>query len=188
MINLLPPTYKQELRQEEHFRIFMTLGLVCVAGLICLVLLLVAIRVYVNGAITLQEAQQESLLQQKSETERIQQQIQKENANVRAITSFYRTTPSTHAVFEEIEGELPEDVYLTSLAYLYSKNADGMSVSLGGIAATIQSVERLQENLKGNPAFQDVKIPTSVWFPPSPGNVQFNLDVTILVSEIDTLL
>ena len=55
MINLLPPSYKEELRREEQFRFVLILGMLTVIFFVCLSLALLSIRAYLSGEI---EAQQ----------------------------------------------------------------------------------------------------------------------------------
>ena len=51
MLNLLPKQYKEELKNEENFRLALILGILALSFLLSFFLLLLAIRIYMGGLI-----------------------------------------------------------------------------------------------------------------------------------------
>ena len=69
MINLLPQKQKDELKQEENFKLTLILGIVTLASLICFALILFSIKISIGGQLSYQKI---FLEQKKAESSQLQ--------------------------------------------------------------------------------------------------------------------
>ncbi|MBI2643916.1 MAG: PilN domain-containing protein [Candidatus Wildermuthbacteria bacterium] len=177
MINLLPPSYKEELQREEQFRIFATIAIALICGLLSFALILLSIRIYARGVVSNETFQISSMKTISKEGEQIKEEIKNRNATLSGLTSFYDHNTSAYSLMKEIEATLPSDVALTSFSFSSSATKEKevqWRIALAGIAPTRESIHVVQENLKKNPNFAKVSFPSTTWTGPAT-NVAFNV-------------
>jgi len=166
MINLLPPSLKEELQGEEQFRLVLILGMLLMTFFICLSLSLLAIRLYVSGEIQAQQILAES--QGKEGGESRLQQIHTLNADIKGVSSFLASRIALSDSIEQISSALPENVYITSLSYTNGK------IVLAGFAPQTEDLLLLRANLGQDPLFGNFHFPPSNWIRAT--NIDFSFE------------
>ncbi len=183
MVNLLPPSHKEELRGEEQFRLALILGLLLVAFFVCLSLSLLSIRVYVSGEIQAQQILVESQREEGGES-RVEQ-IRQRNADIAGISSFYTGRIALSDIIARISDSLPEGVSLSAFTYApilqSGKGGEGglakAKVLLVGFAPLTEDLLSMRANLEEEPLFGNFHFPPSNWIRAS--NIDFSFDFEI---------
>ena len=169
MINLLPPSHKEELRGEEQFRLVLILGMLLMTFFICLSLSLLSIRVYVSGEIQAQQILAES--QGKEGGESSLEQIHTLNKDIKGVSSFLASRVTLSDIIARISSALPESVYITSLSYTNAK------IALAGFAPQTEDLLLLRANLGQESLFGNFRFPPSNWI--KAANIDFSFDFEI---------
>lgn len=161
MINLLPAHYKQELEQEENFRLVLILGTVFMIFLASLILILLSVKVYIKGSTDslalAASAEKEKL--QTIEFQETRQRIVQGNKKILEMKSFYEKQSNPAAIFEKISQTLPSGVFLTSLSW--QKGAGVVIIS--GFAPSREVLFALRSNLESQEQFSQVYFPPQNW-------------------------
>lgn len=185
MINLLPPSYKEELRGEEHFRLVLILGMLIVVFCICLSLALLAIRVYLAGEIEVQQILVESQQGQNDWKARADQ-VRDLNRDIAAAASFYENKMLLSDVILRISDVLPESVYITSLSYTpVSSSKAGkvggksseVKIALRGFAPRTEDLLQIRTSLEQDPLFGNFHFPPSNWIRATDINFSFDFEL-----------
>ena len=168
MINLLPPQYKNELKQERKYKLVLILGIVVLFFLISLSLILLSIKFYTQG----QVESEKILLSLKEkqfktpETEALQKDIVLVNQEISKLSSFYQNQTNLVEILEKLSQIFPPGMYLTSLSYQKAI----FQISLSGYAPTRETLVQFKENLEKE--FKEVNFPPSNWVVPTDINFQ----------------
>lgn len=182
MINLLPPLYKQEFRQEQNFHLTVILGFLALLFLVSFSLLLVAIRVYLTGQIQVRELLLESQKREMVQQEASRSEIKEVNRTQRDVYAFYKDEVSGSAIFQRLSSLLPPDVYLTALSYNPAVQTAGKQANaeifLTGFAPTREAVLKLQENLRSEEIFLALYSPPTNWVIPINVTFAFQFEVS----------
>ena len=182
MINLLPPLYKAEFRQEQNFHLVVILGSLAVLFLISFSLLLAAIRIYLAGQIEVREVLVASQKQEMTRQEASRAEIQKINSAVRNVSSFYKNEVPASEIFQQLSELLPQGVYVTSLSYNPALEGAVENVNakifLTGFAPTRDAVLKLQENLRSEEIFLNLYSPPTNWVTPVDVTFAFQFEIS----------
>lgn len=173
MINLLPPSHKEELRGQEQFRLVLILGMLLMTFFICLSLSLLSIRVYVSGEIQAQQIF--AAVQKKEGGESRLQQIHTLNKDIAGVSSFLASRVTLSDIIARISNALPENAYLTSLSY--TPISSGAKIALQGFAPQTEDLLLLRTNLEQDPLFGNFHFPPSNWIQAT--NIDFSFDFEI---------
>ena len=173
MINLLPPSHKEELRREEQFRLALILGMLLMAFFICLSLSLLSIRVYVSGEIRAQEILAEA--QEKEGGESQVEQIHALNTDIAGVSSFLAGRVVLSDIAARISSALPEGAYITFLSY--TPVSPKAKIVLTGFAPQTEDLLLLRTNLEQNSLFGNFHFPPSNWIRAT--NINFSFDFEI---------
>ena len=171
MINLLPPSYTEELRGEEHFRLVLILGMLIVVFFVCLSLALLAIRVYLAGEIEVQQILVES--QSQDDRRARVDQIRDLNGDIKEVSSFYKNKMLLSDAILRISDALPESVYITSLSYTPVSNSK-VKIALTGFAPRTEDLLQIRTGLEQDPLFGNFHFPPSNWIRAT--NINFSFD------------
>lgn len=170
MINLLPPSFKQELQAEERLRIFLTLGIVLIASLLAFALILLSLWMYGKQILVTQESQFMTFTSQSSSLQDMKKKIVEQNTFLSQLSAVHASQVTASNVLEEVEKSLPPEIVLTSLVYsVVADTSKGGSqkkytVSITGFSPTREILlGELYARFKENPRFKDVAIPHSSW-------------------------
>ena len=181
MINLLPPSYKEELQGEEQFRLVLILGMLIVIFFVCLSLALLSIRVYLSGEIQAQQILVES--QSKDDRSSRVDQVRDLNRDIAEASSFYENKVLISNVILRISDVLPESVYITSLSYTPIFNSKSsrvdekpskVKIALTGFSPRTEDLLQIRTSLEKDPLFGNFHFPPSNWI--NATNINFSFD------------
>jgi len=170
MINLLPQQQKDELKQEESFKLVLILGIVVLAFLISLFLILFSIKVSIEGQIA---AQRVFLEQKKTENVQFQnltERIKSLNLALSKLNTFYQEELNLVKISNTITDALPSGVYLTALNFNrsagFEKEKYSGKIFLAGYSPTRQALIDFKKNLEKEERFEEVYFPPENWVEP----------------------
>jgi len=166
MINLLSPSKKQEIVQEENWKVLMTLGISVFAILICFILILYAINIFISG-----DVEQERILYKEkekefesSEIQLLKTKINEFNKIVLQLDNFYQNQLKPTETIKDISGTIPEGIYLTNLSLgLRDDEEKRTECELKGFSQTREILINFKENLEKQESFEEIAFPPSTW-------------------------
>ncbi|MFH1036756.1 MAG: PilN domain-containing protein [Patescibacteria group bacterium] len=166
MINLLPPSEKQNLLDEEKGKLILILGLTLAIFLVAIIMIFFAVNVVISSEVK----SQKTLLEQKSaefnetEIKIFQDEIAAANKTLYDLNYFYKEETDFVSFLQEISSLLPSGVFLKNISInSIDKTESRFQISLSGFAPTVENMAELQENLKVEKNFSQVYIPPSIW-------------------------
>lgn len=170
MINLLPPSFKKEIRQEENLRLLVIILALLFLFLLSTSFLLGSLRIYLSGEIKTQEAR---LVVQREALERHKEQeiIKSLNWDVLNTARLYRRQVQLGAVFVSLADNLPDSMVLENFSYTPVSEAIvkeevktiPAKFTLSGFAPTREILFSFKESLEADSLFQNVTFPPSNW-------------------------
>lgn len=169
MINLLPPEQREELRQEEVFKLVLTLGIVILAFLVSLVLILFSIKTSLLADLNAQEIYLEQKRKElkDSEMQELEARIKEYNLSLSRLETFYEDQSDLVSVLEKISQVFPERTYLTSFKF----DSQTSQVSLTGFSPDSETLLKLKENLEKTEGLKGPSFPDDIWLQES--NINF---------------
>jgi len=172
MINLLPPSYKKEIRSEERWRIILNLEIFLFAFLVCLSLILLSVKINVQGLkkvnMILVEAERKTIEFEEERQvslgiEDLEVRIARVNRELPRIASFFRAQTDLASLLEDLAGVLPPGSFLTA----FSRPQEDSKVTLFGSCPDRDSLYQLKEALEEKESFGELEFPSSNWLDPS---------------------
>ncbi len=180
MINLLPPQYKEGLKQEENWKIILLLGILFLVFLFCLALILLSVKIYISNKIESQKV----LFQQEEgfkvlEEQGLEEKIKINNQTLLKLDSFYRSGRDLTSLIKEISEILPLEIYLTDISFrpCSADKKCKFQVSLFGFSLSREALFEFKENLLAQENFESVFLPLSSWV--EPRDINFSLTFKI---------
>lgn len=170
MINLLPKKQKDELEQEQMFRVIMILGIVMVAGLICLALMLLVVKFLFEEKLDVKKisVEDKKKMIQIMKVEDEEKSISYYNANFTKLVAIYKNQINVSSMFQDLISSLPNGIYLKNLSLTGNKAA------VSGYCPDRASLVAFKENLEKNPGFQKLDFPANDWVEQK--NINFSLN------------
>ena len=161
MINLLPPEQKEELKQEERFKLALILGIVILAFLISLTLILFSIKISLLADLEIQKIYFE---QRKKELEdptiqELEEKIKNYNLTLSKLKNFYQEQLDLTLILEKISQALPQGTYLTNLNF----NLQVSQFSLTGFSPSRELLFQFKENLEDTQGLKEIDFPPQNW-------------------------
>lgn len=161
MINLLPPSQKEELLEEKKLKLVLILGIVILGFLASLSLFLFAIKISVSSKLQIQknlfDLKAEEL--QIAQNQELEGEIKSYNQILSRLDSFYKDGLDISNVLEKISSFLPEGVYLKSLDFDFSNN----KILITGFSPTREKLLEFKKNLEKTNDFAEINFPTLNW-------------------------
>ncbi|HXK31878.1 MAG TPA: hypothetical protein VJ378_00105 [Candidatus Paceibacterota bacterium] len=182
MINLLPPPKKQEINQEENWKILMTLAISVLAVLVCFILILYAINISIAGDVGLEKIlyEQKAKEFESSQMLDLKTEIIGFNKAVLRLDNFYQNQLTPTETIEEVLQTIPEGIYLTNLAITLGSDKDKiMQCELKGFSPTREMLLVFKENLEKERNFNEVSFPPATWLKP----IDINFTVTFKIND-----
>ena len=175
MINLLPPAYQKELKQEENRRLTVILGMLFLVFLISLILILFSVKLYIQGQLAsvkiLADSEEKTLLT--PQIQDLQGKINSANRNLAKLALFYGSQISAVGILEKIFKTIPSEIYLTA----FSWQKDTSQVTISGFSPTREVLFNFQRNLEAAKEFTDFNFPSQNWIKSS--NIDFYVSFKI---------
>jgi len=179
MLNLLPQKEKEELIQEESFKLVLVLGILILIFLICLSLILFSIGISIGGQLAIEKA----LLSQKeteiSHLRDLEKEIKNLNLTFSKLDSFYQKNPNFVKILEITSKTLLPGTYLTSFNFnpLAKDKKYLGEVILNGYSPTREILLEFKKNLEQEELFQEVYFPPANWVEPTDINFTVNFKI-----------
>lgn len=175
MINLLPPIQKEELKQEERFKLVLILEIITLAFLISLTLILFSIKTSLLAELEIQKTyfeQREKELKN-PQIQELEEKIKNLNLTFSELNSFYQGQTNLTAVLEKISKTFPARTYLTTLNF----NPATSQISLSGFCPNRETLLEFKKNLEKEEKFEKIYFPPVNWVEPTDINfsVTFNI-------------
>lgn len=191
MIDLLPQKAKQELQQEQRFRLLLILLFVFTVVLVCFALMLGGIRAYVMRSLSVQESKIALLQERFSKDNPVLVEIQAFNTTTAQISRFLKGSRSVSLILESLEGILPAGVYLTAFDYdppgVQTKGGEkqqvGARISAAGFAKTREALFAFRESLEKHPLFSELSFPASNWVLSQDIRFSFQVGIKSLINS-----
>ncbi len=165
MINLLPPRYQQELRQEENRRLILILGTLLLIFLISVTLILFSVKLYIQGQLesvkVLVDLEEKTL--QTSVIQNLRERVNSVNQNLSKLNAFYEEQISSISILEKVFKTLPPEIYLS--AFSWQKNTSQVAIS--GFSPNREVLFLFQKNLEEAKEFGEIRFPTQNWIKPA---------------------
>lgn len=177
MINLLPPSQKEEISLLETLNLVLVLGMVITSFLISLSLLLLLVKINIEKEIALSEIFFKEKEKEAMESKKIREKIEKFNLEILTFTTFERKKTCVIEILEKISGNLPEKIYLTNFNLNWSEKDSLWQASLSGFSPDRESLLALKENLEKEEGFFQIYFPPENWIVPK--NINFSLTFKI---------
>lgn len=182
MINLLPPTEKEDLLLKKRNRVVIILWILVLFFLVCLILILFSIEIYIQSQV---ESQKTILTDAQKEFEQLEVQelrskINSINSTLTKLDSFYQEKIDLPRILEKISKTLPEDMFLTGFSIISpSDREDEIRVSLFGFAPSVEHLIEFKNNLDQESSFRDTSFPPANWVNPTDIDflVSFKVDI-----------
>lgn len=183
MINLLPPQEKKELLRCEQRKIAVILAGLVLFSLVSFSLVLLGVRIYLGGQLTLQKslvitAQDEF---HQPEIQELQAKIASANQTISSLDSFYQNPFYFTKTLEVISKTLPQEVLLSSVSVL-PQNKEIAKISISGFAPNREVLFELKKALENQPGFSGISFPPSGWI--EAVNINFSVSFTGNISEL----
>jgi Tfp pilus assembly protein PilN len=166
MINLLPPSEKEELLREKQWKLIIILGILVLAFLICFSLILFSLKAFITGEV---EAQKILFNQREKEFKSPKMQTLEENLVsfnliLSKLDSFYQNQINLTEILEKISKTLPTEAYLTNLSITpYFEKAQKIKCNLSGFSPTREKLLEFKQNLESEGTFEEVYFPPVNW-------------------------
>lgn len=157
MINLLPPQQKEELLEEEKFKLVLILGIVFIAFLLSLFLILFSVRISISRELEIEKVFFKEKEREISLNKDLEEIIKDSNLNLSQLNSFYQSQLNLTEILEKISQILPQGIYLTSF------NFNQEQISLLGFSPSREVLLLLEKNLEKEESFGDVFFPPENW-------------------------
>lgn len=171
MINLLPPQQKEELKEEESFKLILITGILLSIFLIYFCLILFSIKIYISGEVKSQEilfSQREKEVNT-PQAQTLQKNLIDFNQTLSRLYNFYKNQIIFSNILEKISETLPEGVSLTSISISPAPAAGDwrMDCNLTGFSLTREALLLLKENLEKEETFGKISFPPANWAKPA---------------------
>ena len=161
MINLLPPGQKEELKQEESFKLALIFGIIVLAFLVSLSLILFSLKTFILSDCRVQEIylEQKKKEIEDAELQEVEEKIKKYNLILSKLEDFYQGQPDLVLILEKISRSFPEGTYLIKLDF----DPQTYQISLDGFSSTREVLIQFKENLERIEGFKDVEFLPASW-------------------------
>lgn len=164
MINLLPPQFKTELMREEKWKLVLILGMLFFFFLISFILILFAVKIYIQGQVEFLKilAVSEERFLQEGENKLLFEKISLVNQSLSKLNNFYKNQMNSTSLFEKISETLPPGIYLTD----FSWQKEDFKISLSGKAKNREALFEFKNNLENQKDFKEINLPLESWRKP----------------------
>jgi len=179
MINLLPPEEKQKLLILKKERLAMVLGIVVLVALICMTLILLAIKFYILMDTDYQRSilSQADKSQQASGSAGFNAIIKKYNVILVQLDSFYTKEIYFSRAMDIINGvEKPKNLYITNFSLIRDKTGK-IQMSLYGISDTRNNLLTFKNNIERDKGIINPSFSPDSWIRPKNANFSLTFEI-----------
>lgn len=169
MINLLPPAFKKELKDEENVRILFILVTSFGVFLLVLSFLLFATLAYLWGELGSQKLLVSGFEKELSQLTSAKEEFEAKKADYVALSGFFKRQVPLAVLFDTLSQDLPREVSLSSLSFSAAKTTflkgetiqEPSQVVLQGSSPSREVLAQVRSNLEQDAFFKDLFFPLS---------------------------
>jgi hypothetical protein len=181
MINLLPPSYKKNILMEKRWKSILNLEIFISAFLICAFLIVLTVRIAVNGLAEAQSIstniEEANLRIEESKTEGIsmkdlEMDIRDINKSTTEVNSFFGQKRELTLILDNFSQIIPQDSYLTSFSY----QKESSKVFIAGSCPDRERMLELKEGLEKREDVKNISFPSSNWLSPDKFSINFEIN------------
>ncbi len=157
IINLLPPSEAENLKQIRTFSWVRTFVIASVGVYILVVLLLIGYRFYMASTLSGLDSQisaEKKIISQANNIV-LQKQIDDTNHIIGDYNKLSDQNPNWSKILKGFANLVPQGIYIQG----FTANADTGMVQVTGVAATRQEVLDLHASIAASPLFRDIDLP-----------------------------
>jgi len=161
MINLLPYNQKKNLLEQRKVKQVVILGIAVLASLICLILIMLFMKLDLQGSLVL-EKQLFNCDKEDCDSEEIELLEQEANYLKEIFSKTITYYQEKEYLIEKIEDfyqAIPENIILTNISF--KKN--NREVSLSGYSPDRDSLIKFKQDLENKDNFEKIYFPSSNW-------------------------
>lgn len=184
MINLLPPKEKEELVFQKHRRLIFVLGNIVVVSLVCLSLILFALKFYISAEVSYQN----TLLgiakkkYQVSDKSSLKEDIKSYNTSLDKINNFYKKENYLSDTLKNIlDIQRPEGIYFSDIIINQLKDEKKIKISISGVSDTRDNLLTFKDNIERNQKVKNAYFPPDSWVRDK--DINFSLTFESMVSK-----
>ncbi len=169
MINLLPQSRQNAIKQEEASKIAAIIGIIIAAAFLVFVLMLVLIKIFYQYRLRAAEimlAEKETMMQIQ-DVALIENKIAANNILISKIDNSYGSRPKITVIFSQMAECLPAQIFLSRF------NFGPNRANLEGFAPNRDILALFKNNLERRTDFADVFFPASNWL--ASRDIEFNV-------------
>ncbi|OHA64113.1 MAG: hypothetical protein A2842_02370 [Candidatus Wildermuthbacteria bacterium RIFCSPHIGHO2_01_FULL_48_25] len=169
MINLLPHTFKKELKDEENVRILFILVTSFGVFLLVLSFLLLATLAYLWGELGSQKLLASGFEKELAQLTVAREEFEAKKADYAALSGILQRQVSVTALFDKLTQDLPTGVSLSSLSFSAARTTflkgetiqESSQVVLQGASPSREILSEVRANLEQDIFFKDLFFPLS---------------------------
>jgi len=184
MINLLPPIEKQNLLEEEKWKMILIIALIVFIFFISLILIFLSIKISISSQVETQEVALSQVEKEfnKTEIQNFQKEINQTNQTLLKLNTFYQEKTNLTEFLEKISNLLPESLLLTQISISpIEKEKNKFQISLSGQAPFVENLLDFRENLKAESQFSQIYFPPSIWVETK--DIDFNINFQAILQK-----
>ena len=181
MINLLPPRYKMEIKEEGGLRMAIILEFLFLVFLVSLMLILFSIKIYLQSqldsfknSVAFQEKSS-----QNSEAQDFKNKVITVNQKIARLDSFYQNQIFSVDILEKISKLIPEGIYLETLTW----QKESGQVNINGFSPTRELLFTLNSNLGTEKDFSNIIFSQDSWLDPTDIDFKVNFNINKINSQ-----
>ncbi|MFH1582205.1 MAG: PilN domain-containing protein [bacterium] len=180
MINLLPPEAKKDLKEEENWKLYITLSFLILVFFISFSLILFSVKNFIGG-----ESESQKILLEQRENEfkspqrhNLQINLMNFNNSFIQIDKFYKEQFSSAELLAKISSIVPAGIRFTNLSISKSEGkAEEINCSISGFSPDRDTLLSFKENLEKEENFGEINLPPSNWVKPVDINFTINFKI-----------
>ena len=180
MINLLPPEAKKDLKEEENWKLYLTLSFLIFVFFISFSLILLSVKNFISG-----ESESQRILLEQGERELINPQLNNLQINLvnfnnsfLKINKFYKEQFNSAEILTQLSEIIPTGIRFTNLSISRSgKEMNEINFSISGFSSDRATLLIFKEKLEKEENFEDINFPPSNWA--NPIDIDFNINFKI---------
>ncbi len=180
MINLLPPKYKSNLKQEENWKVIMILGILFLSILISFSLILYAMNIFLDGEINFQKIiyEQKERELENPKMRSLQENLTAFNRTFSRLDAFYQGRLRMAAILESISTVIPPEISLTNLVFKPDpEDKKNIECLLAGFSPYRETLLSFRDQLEKSDHFSHINFPAASWVKPT--DINFTVNFTI---------
>lgn len=180
MINLLPPKYKKELKQQRFFKVVIALNILVLSFLLILSGVLFLTKISLQEELKSQQAILKNNQEQKKikKIKNLESEIKSFNDKIEELQDYYQNYFNLTDIINDFSSTLPDGVYINSISFDKIKNKEEVvEVKVQGYCPDRERLREFDSNLNKTEKFTEINFAKENWTQPK--EINFSLSFKI---------